>query len=154
MNEVTALVPEEGKLAGDARVADGRSYENTPVTVPVCPATVTARSCPRPRPFAYRHLIDVSDTHTFGLRVWGLGFRVQCLWFREQLLHKSVQRFRGGLVAKAHRLCASLNSRLESNKEEEGVGFTASSLALCPTRACRDESAVPNNLPVRNAAAE
>jgi len=33
-------------------------------------------------------------------------------------LHK-VQRFRGGLVAKAHRLCVSLNSGLESNKEEE-----------------------------------
>jgi len=30
-----------------------------------------------------------------------------------------VQRFRGGLVFKVHRLCASLNSRLESNKEEE-----------------------------------
>ena len=30
-----------------------------------------------------------------------------------------VQRFRGGLVFKAHRLCVSLNSRLESNKEEE-----------------------------------
>jgi len=29
-----------------------------------------------------------------------------------------VQRFRGGLVFKAHRLCVSLNSRLESNKEE------------------------------------
>ena len=27
--------------------------------------------------------------------------------------------FRGGLVSKAHRLCVSLNSRLESNKEEE-----------------------------------
>ena len=36
-----------------------------------------------------------------------------------------MQRFRGGLVFKAHRLCVSLNSRLESNKEEEkkvGVG--------------------------------
>jgi len=32
-----------------------------------------------------------------------------------------VQRFRGGLVFKAHRLCVSLNSRLESNKEEEEV---------------------------------
>jgi len=31
-----------------------------------------------------------------------------------------VQRFRGGLVFKAHELCVSLNSRLESNKEEEG----------------------------------
>ena len=33
--------------------------------------------------------------------------------------HRNVQRFRGGLVFKAHRLCVSLNSRLESNKEEE-----------------------------------
>ena len=31
-----------------------------------------------------------------------------------------MKRFRGGLVFKAHRLCVSLNSRLESNKEEEG----------------------------------
>jgi len=29
-----------------------------------------------------------------------------------------VKRFRGGLVFKAHRLCVSLNSRLESNKED------------------------------------
>jgi len=35
------------------------------------------------------------------------------------VLHINVQRFRGGLVFKAHRLCVSLNSRLESNKEEE-----------------------------------
>jgi len=28
-------------------------------------------------------------------------------------------RFRGGLVFKAHRLCVSLNFRIESNKEEE-----------------------------------
>ena len=33
-----------------------------------------------------------------------------------------VQRFRRGLVFKAHRLCVSLNSRLESNKEEEEEG--------------------------------
>jgi len=32
-----------------------------------------------------------------------------------------VQRFRGGLVFKADRLFVSLNSRLESNKEEEKV---------------------------------
>ena len=31
----------------------------------------------------------------------------------------NVQRFRGGFVFKAHRLCKSPNSRLESNKEEE-----------------------------------
>ena len=33
----------------------------------------------------------------------------------------NVQRFRGGLVFKAHRLCVSLNSRLESNSQEEEV---------------------------------
>ena len=32
---------------------------------------------------------------------------------------RNVQRFPVGLVFKAHRLCVSLNSRLESNKEEE-----------------------------------
>ena len=37
------------------------------------------------------------------------------------LLHRNVQRFRSGLVIKAHRLCVSLNSRLESNKEEGEV---------------------------------
>jgi len=39
------------------------------------------------------------------------------------LTHKrcvpNMQRFRGGLVMKAHRLCVALNSRLDSNKEEE-----------------------------------
>ena len=34
---------------------------------------------------------------------------------------RNVQRFRVGLVFKAHRLWVSLNSRLESNKEEEKV---------------------------------
>jgi len=38
---------------------------------------------------------------------------------RVWVLHRNVQRFRGGLVFKARRLCVSLNSRLESNKEEE-----------------------------------
>ena len=33
-----------------------------------------------------------------------------------------MQRFRGGLVFKAHRLCVSLNSRLDSNEEEEKKG--------------------------------
>ena len=32
-----------------------------------------------------------------------------------------MQRFRGGLVFKTHRPCVSLNSRLESNNEEEEV---------------------------------
>jgi len=34
----------------------------------------------------------------------------------------SVKRFRGGLVFKAHRLCASLKSRLESQKERAKCG--------------------------------
>jgi len=51
----------------------------------------------------------------------GLGIRDS-----GQLLHRNVQRFRGGLVFKAHRLCVSLNSGLESNKEEEeGSGQTS-----------------------------
>ena len=43
----------------------------------------------------------------------------QPLPIEEGLLHKKVKRFRGGLVFKAHRRFVSLNSRLESNKEEE-----------------------------------
>jgi len=38
-----------------------------------------------------------------------------------QEVHRNDQRFRVGLVFKAHRLCVSLNSRLESNKEEEEI---------------------------------
>jgi len=38
-------------------------------------------------------------------------------------------RFRGGLVFKAHRLCVSLNSRLESHKEEEDSGVGGADLA-------------------------
>ena len=56
-----------------------------------------------------------------GLSVEGLGCIVK--GFRGGrnglLLHRNVQRFRGGLVFKAHRRCVSLNSRLESNKEEK-----------------------------------
>ena len=37
----------------------------------------------------------------------------------EQLLGTHLQRLRGGLVCEADRLCVSLNSRLESNKERE-----------------------------------
>ena len=42
-------------------------------------------------------------------------------------LSRGENRFRGGPVFKAHRLCVSLNSRLKSNKEEEeekGGGFS------------------------------
>ena len=36
-----------------------------------------------------------------------------------QLLHRNMQRFRGRLVLKAHGLCVSFKTRLESEKEEE-----------------------------------
>ena len=54
-----------------------------------------------------------------GFWVWGLGFMVEGL--RVEGVHRNVPRFRGGLVFKAHRLCVSLNSRLERNKKEDGV---------------------------------
>ena len=50
----------------------------------------------------------------------------------------NIQWFRGGLVVKAHRLCVSLNSRLESNKEEEDTDervrreCRAKSTSYCP----------------------
>ena len=49
--------------------------------------------------------------------------------FLERLAHLHLQRFRGGLVFKAHRLCVSLNSRLESNKEEESTCMCVSHLS-------------------------
>jgi len=45
-----------------------------------------------------------------------------------------MQRFRGGLVFKADRLCVSLNSRLESNKEE-----------------AEDPASLPRRHPIRDA---
>jgi hypothetical protein len=59
----------------------------------------------------------------------GLGFEVKVLktlqvvpsTLASGLGIKNVQRLRGGLVFKAHRLCVSLNSRLESNEEEKKV---------------------------------
>ena len=50
---------------------------------------------------------------------------------------RNVQRFRGGLVFKAHRLCVSLNSRLESNTEEKkGAGVTSWSDVSGTRQAC------------------
>ena len=45
-------------------------------------------------------------------RIGGIGHGL--LWKQ-----RAVQRFRGGLVFKAHILCVSLYSRRESNEEEE-----------------------------------
>jgi len=50
-----------------------------------------------------------------------------------QLLHIHVQRFRGGLVFNARRLCVSLNSRLESNKEEPPRRLSRSRANMRPT---------------------
>jgi len=55
----------------------------------------------------------VTVTHRLKIRQAGKG----------QLLRRIVKRFRGGLAFKAHRLCVSPNSRLESNKEEEKKGL-------------------------------
>jgi len=56
-----------------------------------------------------------------------------------------MKRFRGGLVFQAHRLCVSLNSRLESNKEEE-EGMARRTRPSVITRlarsACRSDSAL------------
>ena len=73
----------------------------------------------------------------FGYRVSGSGFLVAGHNLREQLLHRNVQRSRGGLVFKAHRLCVSLNSRLESNKEEEEPSGGAARAGTAPRRAHR-----------------
>jgi len=51
----------------------------------------------------------------------------------EQVLHRHVQRFRGWLEFKVHRLLVSLNSSLESNKEEEDLrDFMTRTMAACP----------------------
>jgi len=63
----------------------------------------------------------------FGVRAWRSLFGLDACLHRDVLDElasgdghtRNVQRFRGGLVFKAHRLCVSLNSRLESNKEDE-----------------------------------
>jgi len=71
------------------------------------------RACERETP-GYERL-EISDTEAWRE---GRGCRqVMSLSFA-----RNVQRFRGGLVFKAHRLCVSLNARLGSNKEEESTG--------------------------------
>jgi len=45
-----------------------------------------------------------------------------CVGRGGQLLRRNAKRLRGVLVLKAHRLCVSFNSRLESNIEEEEEG--------------------------------
>ena len=67
--------------------------------------------------------------------------------------HRNVRRFRGGLAFKAHRLCVSLNSRLESTKEEEER--VSERVAPIPQRgdftSYRGTSLIRNRPPHRNA---
>jgi len=58
-----------------------------------------------------------SETPTLGIK--REAYRSVQFSVCEELLHRNVQRFRGGLVFKAHGLCVSLNTGLESNEEEE-----------------------------------
>ena len=52
----------------------------------------------------------------------------------------NVKRFRGGLVFKAHRLCVSLDSRLESKKEQEEDSITGERLGSASTNFMRNAS--------------
>jgi len=65
--------------------------------------------------------LDTPETlkRSAALHRWRGFSSVWCenIYFTE--MYRNVQLLRGGLVFKAHRLCVSLNSRLESNKEEE-----------------------------------
>jgi len=56
---------------------------------------------------------------------------------REKLLHRNLQRFRDGLVFKAHRICVSLNSRLESNNEGEEYTPLHEGLSSLMVASCR-----------------
>ena len=71
--------------------------------------------------------------------------RLSLTWSgREILASSNVQRFRGGLVVKAHRLCVSLNSRLQSNKVEENLVRTEDpGEQQSRERACEREGLAP-----------
>ena len=57
-----------------------------------------------------------------GRRAYGAGCRTQgvggAFWSTGESSALALERFRRGLVFKAHKLCVSLNSRLDSNKEK------------------------------------
>jgi len=95
------------------------------ITVQVPPPPELAPSpCHPPGPPG-GHRYGSSRKRKGGQRLPALPPRVRPLALRShhcagaKILHRNVQRFRGGLVFKALRLCVSLNSRLESNKERE-----------------------------------
>ena len=49
----------------------------------------------------------------------GIGRAWPCAPETRHLLHRNVQRFRGGLVFKAQTLCVSLNSRRKNDTKEK-----------------------------------
>jgi len=91
--------------------------------------------------------LDLSDTQVYAPYLLGAGegshnplpnLALSCrenthgqIRIREQLLQRNVQRFRGGLVFKAHRLCVLLISRLESKKEEDEEDADSTPENLC-----------------------
>ena len=62
-------------------------------------------------------LRDVRTGVVVGVDLRAFHHTIQGLRVSVITVHRNVQRLRGGLVFQAHRLCVSLNSRLESNKE-------------------------------------
>ena len=115
------------------RRGSGGSARSTPPSAAGCPvkwtrATLRECFCFTKR-FRFTKLFilqKVEKNFTVGRRLsWEPGAFSLCM---------NVQRFRGGLVFKAHGLCAALNSRLESGKEESGGSAisTPLSAAGCP----------------------
>ena len=92
------------------------------------PSEHRASANPERRGNNLKHLKDVCLEDR--ARNWSDGL-IGVIFARQQrgACHKNVQRFRGGLVLQAHRLCVSLNSRLDNNNEEEG-GVPARAKAL------------------------
>jgi len=67
---------------------------------------------PRPGP---TKLVGPVKLVKYLLSTSGVEGRVEESW--GAAVHRNVQRFRGGLVFKAHRRCVSLNSRLAVNQK-------------------------------------
>jgi len=90
------------------------------VSSKIIPSTPTPRTMMCPSLRCRANMAHIRQTRPDA----GLSFQVKpCKVFPlcSEAVPANVQRFRGRLVCKAHRLCVSLNSRLESNKEEEGM---------------------------------
>ena len=96
-------------------------------------------------------VVSVSRVEAANMPCGSSGTRLHRLSSQEHLLHRNVQRFRGGLVFKAHRLCVSLNSSLESHKEVGWDSHTTRGGALVlrkdPAECYRGTSLIRNSTP-------